>query len=131
MQKIKNFMIVLPSIFSGILLIFFTHLFCCGLPALLSIVGVSVSGFGFLETQGLELYKNELFVLGGIILFGALYVQWRDHHSCPINGRCAHTKRIAKVVLIGTIALYIASIYLAFFYYPSCAHGALPPLPLN
>lgn len=121
---------VISGIFSGGLLVAFAHLFCCGLPALFSIIGVGATTAG-MSNSFLDHHKTELFIFGGVMLLVALYYQFHPKHAtCPIDSNCAKTKRVARGVLIGTTVLYAVSFYLAFFYYPSCAHGALPPLPV-
>lgn len=129
----KKIIRVISTIFSGGLAIIFTHLFCCGLPAVFSIIGVGASTTGTMATvsehfEWIEVYKNELFIFGGLMLAFSFYTHWRDRHVCPLDGNCKRTKHFAKIVLGFSSILYFVSLYLAFFYLPSCSVQTPPIL---
>ena len=132
----KKIIQVGSTFFSGFLAVVFTHLFCCGFPAIFSLIGVGASTTGVLsETSShlswIEHYKPELFIFGGLMLLFSFYTHWRDRHVCPIDGHCKQTKHFAKAILIISTLLYFGSIYISFFYIPSCSPAHLPDLPLK
>ncbi len=116
---------------SGIVILF-THLFCCGLPAFFSILGIGAGTLGASNVSFLEEHKVWIFAFGGIMLLISIFIYFREKKACPIHKKnCSRAKKISNYILLITIVFYLFSFYLAFFYHPSCATVNLPPLPMN
>ncbi|MBN2676141.1 MAG: hypothetical protein JXR30_02705 [Alphaproteobacteria bacterium] len=128
----KKILSILSFFTSGGLLAIFAHVFCCGIPALLSLLGGgAVAGglaAGASHTHWIEEFREPLFVLGGIFILLSFWSLWKNRHSCPIDSNCAKTKKWSKIILILSVIIYSGSLYSAYFYYPACS-ATLPPLP--
>ena len=134
MYFMKKILSVLSFFTSGGLLAVFAHLFCCGIPALFSLVGGGAIAGGLIvggsETSWIENFKTPLFIFGGIMILVSIWTQWAGRNSCPIDSNCAKTKKWSKAILIITVVIYAGSLYSAYFIHPACSTGTLPPLPI-
>ncbi|MHA1550142.1 MAG: hypothetical protein ACTSXV_01655 [Alphaproteobacteria bacterium] len=134
MSFMKKIISVLSVFSSGGLVALFAHIFCCGIPALFSILGGGAIAGGLIaggsEVSWIENFKTPLFIFGGMMILVSTWTQWAGRNSCPIDSNCARTKKWGKIILAFTVIIYAGSLYSAYFIHPVCRAGALPPLPI-
>ncbi len=128
----KKTLKILSTFSTSGIAILFTHLFCCGLPAFFSILGIGAGTLGASNLSFLEEYKELIFAFSGVMLLISIFIYFHDKKACPIHKKnCSKAKKISNYILLITIIFYVGSFYLAFFYHPSCAIANLPPLPME
>ena len=98
-------------------------LLCCTLPALLVIFGMGAALAGFVAAAPwvtvVSDYKGFMFVIAGILLVLAAWMQWRARHApCSADllkaKACARLRVISWVVLGFSGLVYITGFFFAF-----------------
>lgn len=100
------------------------HVFCCGLPLMLSILGIFSAATSYsLETitgiTAVDEYEDfALYFATGIIVFSGL-LQWVSarldcHNTGCVHGSCSPAKRRSRRLFILSIALYAMSMFMHF-----------------
>lgn len=98
-------------------------LLCCALPALLVTLGLGAVLAGVVSAiPALTIvseYKIPVFILAGVLLAMAVYVQWQSGNSpCPVDvmqkQACARVKKISWVILLFSIIVYLTGFFFAF-----------------
>lgn len=92
-----------------------TTLICCALPALLVALGAGAALSSLIShvpaLVWLSEYKDSLFVLAGLMLGAAGWMQWRTSRApCPVEpslrDSCLRTRRIARHTWTVSVAIY-------------------------
>ena len=102
------------------------HIFCCAIPLLATIVGLTTSlGFisnGFLEApifQLFELFESKILLISGVILLLAWILKFKakDLDCCPTkeNKFCNINSNINQISLKIATSLYIVNLITAIF----------------
>lgn len=95
-------------------------LICCALPALLVTLGMGAAMAGFLSQNPELIWLSEnkfyLFIIGGILLLGAGYMQFQNPKECPIDKRedCENTKNISKIIYWVSVVIFIIGFSFAY-----------------
>jgi hypothetical protein len=98
-------------------------LVCCAIPALLVALGAGAALSSlvsvFPQVVWLSERKEELFVLAGLLMAGAGWLQWRARHApCPVEPRlrdaCLRTRRASARVFMASVAFYLLGGWFAF-----------------
>lgn len=98
-------------------------LLCCALPALLVTLGMSAALTGLVSTAPwitvISDYKNVVFIVAGIFLIVAAWMQWRGRHApCPADPlqakACTRLRMISWIILAFSILIYIVGFFFAF-----------------
>lgn len=95
----------------------FVHLFCCGLPLLLSL-GSLTATFGMTSSDwhtAFRPYEMPLLVISGALLLLTGLVHWIAYRiDCRTDGECHHApcapkKDYARIIFAGACALYLVN----------------------
>ena len=98
-------------------------LLCCAIPALLVSLGLGASLAGFVgafpAVVWLSEYKNLLFSLSALLLFGAGYMQWRARREpCPMDARaaeaCMRARKISFWVYAVSVLIFLFGFVFAY-----------------
>ena len=103
--------------YSLILSSFIMHLFCCGIPLMMSITSltalVGITSGEMLHHSWFGRYEVELLAVSGAILFFTGGLQWISRRiDCRTDGHCAHEPCDPKKDLSGHIFAGAATLYL-------------------
>jgi len=114
MKKVLNFF----SLFGSL-----STLLCCALPVTLVSLGMGATFASltatFPQITWLTGYKNELFVLTGIMLLGSYYLMKKSEtQACPIDQNqreaCQSSKSTSKYIFWASVFLYIIGLSFSF-----------------
>lgn len=98
-------------------------LLCCALPALLVTLGLGAALAGFIGVApwitAISDYKGIVFILAGILLFGAAIMQWRARNApCPADPlkamACSRLRKFSWAILIVSFIVYAVGFFFAF-----------------
>lgn len=102
------------------------HVFCCGIPLLATIIGLTTSlGFisnGFLEVPIFVLFEEleiKILIISGLILLIAWILKFKakDLDCCPVEAKkfCNFNSKINQIFLKIATSLYIVNLITAIF----------------
>ena len=99
------------------------HIFCCGIPLLLSIsslgIILGISG-NALEIEWFEAIEDKVIIISGLVLFTTILIQkLNKKHSCNNDESCSHTNNIDFSQKLTYFALFLYCINLSIFFYSS------------
>lgn len=98
-------------------------LLCCALPALLVTLGMGAALAGLVSAAPwltvITDYKELVFIVAGVLLALASYMQWRGRHApCPADlkqsNACMLMRKISVVILVFSILVYMTGFFFAF-----------------
>ena len=118
--------LVVQKVFSGLVICSaLMHIFCCGIPLLLSIGSVSaVIGINSAELVGVEWFEaieTELFIASGaLLLITGVFQIIRRQINCRTDGECTHEpcetkKDYAHKIFLMACALYSINLIIMLF----------------
>ncbi|TWO72956.1 hypothetical protein FN976_01555 [Caenimonas sedimenti] len=98
-------------------------LVCCAIPALLVALGAGAALSSlvsvFPQVVWLSEHKEELFLVAGLMMAVAGWLQWRARNApCPVDpalrSACLRTRTASRRVYLGSVALYLVGGWFAF-----------------
>lgn len=98
-------------------------LVCCALPAVVVTVagGAAMAGLvtNFPQLVWLSEHKVELFVIAGVLLTAAGFIQWKNRNApCPIEPRaakvCMRLRRMNAYIFGFSALMYLTGFFFAF-----------------
>lgn len=101
------------------------HIFCCGLPLLLSLTSLAamlgISGAKMMEVSWfVGSMQGTILMISGLVLAASFATQWLGNRiDCHTDGHCTHEpcdtkKSISNWILIGAACLYVINILIFF-----------------
>ena len=102
----------------------FSTLICCALPALLVFLGMGASLASLLSffpwIISISKYKNEIFILAGLILSFSIILFLRDRQiNCPADPKlasiCAKLRVLNSIIIFISLTFYSAGVFFTFF----------------
>lgn len=98
----------------------FMHVFCCGIPLLLSIgsiaMALGISGGEWLHPDWLHAYESTLVIASGAVLLITGMVQYISNRiNCRTDGHCHHApcdkkKRLAQRLYSVAVLLFVVNL---------------------
>lgn len=117
MNKIKEIILPFATLFTS-----FSTLLCCALPALLISLGLGAAMISLTSTFPaliwLSIYKLQLFIVSGVLLFVSGYFTYRKGQSCPTDPdlakTCMRVKKFNKIIFLVSVSLYTIGLFFAY-----------------
>ena len=113
----SHFMVVLTGL---------SHIFCCGLPVLVSVLGVSsalgVVGVTTVWEDYLHEWETEILVFSGIMLLVGIFLQFISYKlDCIENAGCQHEpcqpkKKTWFYILLAAVVVYLINVSVFFLH---------------
>lgn len=101
-------------------------LVCCALPILLVTLGAGATVAAFTSSFPLVMTLSEnkswVFLVSGVLLAGAAWLDWRPGRACPadsvLGAACKRNRLWNRRILLTTAAVWSVGFFAAFLLYP-------------
>lgn len=106
----------------------FMHIFCCGLPLLLSVASLAtILGISGAEVLQISWFvgsmKAQILIISGAVLAASLIVQWfASRVDCHTDGHCTHApcdkkKKFSERMFMVAVCLYGINLLVFFIFH--------------